>query len=378
MKIAFIGPAFPLRGGIAEFMMNTINKAAKRDHDIKIFSFLKQYPRLLFPGKNQFNESKHQDNYPTKRTFVPYNPFTWKKGINEVLEYEPDLVVIKYWIPFFAPLYTYIINKIHSKSKAKVMYIIHNIHFHERWPFGKILSQTALKRADYLLSLSESVYQSILDIMPAFPKQNIIKAFHPNYEVTALNEQEKHNAYFDLKISPKKTILFFGYIKPYKGLDVLIRAFKEVNEQTKDIQLVIAGEVYGSDQHYTKLIKENNLEEFVVFHNFFVKDEDIPKYFAIADVVVQPYRSATQSGVSLLALSYGKPVISTKTGALDEIIIPNKNGILVAPEDEDALSRAIIDFFNKYDRESMVQFIQYAIENYSWDSFIDIMLKPFK
>ena len=159
---------------------------------------------------------------------------------------------------------------------------------------------------------------------------------------------------------------------------MLIRAFKEVNEQTKDIQLVIAGEVYGSDQHYTKLIKENNLEEFVVFHNFFVKDEDIPKYFAIADVVVQPYRSATQSGVSLLALSYGKPVISTKTGALDEIIIPNKNGILVAPEDEDALSRAIIDFFNKYDRESMVQFIQYAIENYSWDSFIDIMLKPFK
>ncbi|HOQ80977.1 MAG TPA: glycosyltransferase, partial [Candidatus Cloacimonadota bacterium] len=254
---------------------------------------------------------------------------------------------------------------------------IHNIHFHERWPFGKFFSQMALKRSDYLVSLSENVYNSIFEIMPEYPKQNVIKAFHPNYEVTALNEKEKHDAYFDLKISPKKTILFFGYIKPYKGLDVLIKAFKEVNKHNKDVQLVIAGEVYGNEQPYYNLIKDNSLEDFIIFHNYFIKNEDIPKYFAIADVVVQPYRSATQSGVSLLALSYGKPVISTKTGALDEIIIPNKNGILVPPEDETALSNAIIDFFEKYDRESMVQFIQYAIDNYSWDSFIDIILKPF-
>ncbi len=377
MKIAFIGPAFPFRGGIAEFLMNTVKKVSEKDHELRVFSFLKQYPKLLFPGKGQLNPTEDDNTYDTVRTLVPYNFLTWKKGINEILDYHPDLVIIKYWVPFFAPMYAKIINEIHAISKAKVMYIIHNIHFHERWPFGRFFSQMALKRSDYLVSLSENVYNSIFEIMPEYPKQNVIKAFHPNYEVTALNEKEKHDAYFDLKISPKKTILFFGYIKPYKGLDVLIKAFKEVNKHNKDVQLVIAGEVYGNEQPYYNLIKDNSLEDFIIFHNYFIKNEDIPKYFAIADVVVQPYRSATQSGVSLLALSYGKPVISTKTGALDEIIIPNKNGILVPPEDETALSNAIIDFFEKYDRESMVQFIQYAIDNYSWDSFIDIILKPF-
>lgn len=378
MKIAFIGPAYPLRGGIAEFLMKTVEKAVHSGHQVKIYSFQKQYPKLIFPGKDQYDHSKKNYPYEIFRSFIPYNPLTWKKGIREIIEFQPDLVIFKYWIPFFSPMYARIINELRKHTQAKMMYIIHNIRFHEKWMFAKNLTQMALRRSDYLVSLSKSVYESIFEILPGFPHQNVIQAFHPNYEVTPLNEEQKHNAYFDLKISPRKTILFFGYIKHYKGLDILIKAFQKVNENHKDIQLLIAGEVYGNDEQYHKLIRDNGLEDYVVFHNYFIKNEDIPKYFAIADVVVQPYRSATQSGVSLLALSYSKPVISTQTGALDEIIIPNKNGILVPPENINALAQAIIDFFEKYDRESMIRFIQHEIDQYSWNSFINKILNPFQ
>lgn len=377
MKIAFIGPAYPLRGGIAEFLMKTAEKSIENGHQVKIFSFQKQYPKLIFPGKDQFDKSAKDYPLEIERTLIPYNPLSWNKGIQQIIDYQPDLVILKYWIPFFSPMYTYIINQLRKFTQAKIMYIIHNIEFHEKWLFADQLSRMALRRSDYLVSLSNSVYESIQALMPEFPKQNIIKAFHPNYEVSVLNEEEKHNSYFDLSVNPKKTILFFGYIKHYKGLDILIKAFRKVIDHRTDIQLLIAGEVYGQDKKYFNLITNENLQEHIVFHNHFIKSEDIPKYFAICDVVVQPYRTATQSGVSLLALSYNKPVISTQTGALDEIIIANKNGILVAPEDPNSLAQAIIDFYEKYDRESMIQFIKEEISTYSWNNFIKKVLEPF-
>lgn len=377
MKIAYIGPAYPWRGGISEFLMKSAEKAHYSGHEVKVFSFIKQYPKLIFPGKDQIEYTKKEFPFPVIQCFIPYNPFSWPAGLNAIKEFNPDLIIIKYWIPFFAPMNAWLLYKIRKFSHAKIMYILHNIEFHEKWPCAEFLTKLAINPADYLVSLSQSVYDSIFKIMPHFPAQNVIQAFHPNYEIQPLSSEESFQAFDELDIPRKKTLLFFGYIKHYKGLDILINAFKKVIEHNPELQLLIAGEVYGDDKVYFKQITDNNLQDHIIFHNRFIKDEDISKYFAVADVVVLPYRSATQSGISLLALSYHKPVISTQTGALDEVIKANKNGILVPVENEDALAQAIIDYFEKYDTESMIQFIKSEIEAFSWDAFQEKIFAPF-
>jgi glycosyltransferase involved in cell wall biosynthesis len=376
MKIAYIGPAYPWRGGISEFLMNSALKSFQSGHSVKVFSFSKQYPKLIFPGKDQIDYSKKEFPFPVEQGMIPYNPLTWNKAVKSVLDFKPDLIIFKYWIPFFAPMYAYMIRKMRKNTKAKMMYILHNIEFHEKWPMAEFLTALALKHADFLVTLSSSVYNSVFKILPDFPAQKVIQAFHPNYEIKPLSPEETDLAFSQLDIPKKKTALFFGYIKHYKGLDILINAFRKVVDHNPDIQLLIAGEVYGNDQVYHNLIKENNLSDHIIFHNHFIHNDDIPKYFAVADVVVQPYRSATQSGISLLAFSYHKPVISTQTGALDEIVKANQNGILVPVENPDALAQAIIDYFEKYDTEFMIQFIKNEIEAFSWDSFQYKILAP--
>lgn len=374
MKIAFIGPGYPWRGGIAEFIMKMAEKVHQKNHEVKIFSLISQYPKFLFPGKDQIEYTPLSYPFEIEKVFTPYDLLTWNKGVNRVLEWKPDLVIMKYWIPFFAPMYGMILRKLRKRKKTKVLYVIDNIDFHEKWFFSSFLTRYALKRADYLVSMSKTVYDSIFRIIPEYSPNRVIQLFHPNYEITRIPEDQVDNSFDYLNVPKKKTVLFFGYIKHYKGLDILIRSFKKVVERIDDIQLLIAGEVYGNDSQYTDLIKENGLDSHVVFHNQFIKKEDVSRYFAVSDVVVQPYRSATQSGISLLAFSYYKPVISTMTGGLTEIIQSNKNGILVPVENDNALSEAIIDFYEKYDRQGMVNFIKNEIDQYSWDQFMDTII----
>ncbi len=370
MRIAFIGPGYPWRGGISEFIMKMAEKAHQQKHDVKVFSLIKQYPKLLFPGKDQIEYSDMSFPFHIIKSFTPYNPLTWNCGIQEVINWNPDLVILKYWIPLFAPMYGYILRKLHQRKNIKILYVIDNIDFHEKWAFAKTLTRYALKRADYLVSMSKTVNDSIFQIIPEYSHNRVISLFHPNYEIERVPDDQIKECFSSLNLPKKKTILFFGYIKKYKGLDILIKSFKKVISQIDDIQLLIAGEVYGNDSLYTDLIKENGLESHIAFHNHFIKKEDVAKYFAVADVVVQPYRSATQSGISLLAFSYYKPVISTNTGGLTEIIQSNKNGILVPVENENALADAIIDFYQKYNIHSMINYIKNEIDKYSWDQFM--------
>ena len=214
MKIAFLGPAYPLRGGIAQFIAILAEKLQESGHEVKIFSFKKQYPKLLFPGKEQLENSKMVIDLPIESPLIPYNPCTFFKTIREIKDFEPELLILKYWIPFFAPAFGYIIKRLKKRLKLKVLYIIDNIDFHEKWVGGDLLTKYALKKADYFITMSDSVNKSLLKLFPALAKDNVFRLNHPNYDFYA--SKQKHS------FEKQNSLLFFGYIKQYNGLDLLL------------------------------------------------------------------------------------------------------------------------------------------------------------
>ena len=367
MKIAFLGPAYPLRGGIAQFMAILAKKLQDRGHEIKVFSFKKQYPKLIFPGKEQIEKSKMVIDLPIESYLTPYNPFTYPKTIKEILAFEPDLLILKYWIPFFAPAFGYIISKLKKKSKIKVLYNIDNIDFHEKWVGGDLLTKYAFRKADFFITMSDSVDQSLFKLFPKLGKEKVVKLDHPTYDFYA--SERKHN--FDFQYN----LLFFGYIKPYKGLDTLLEAMPLVLKQLPQLKLTIAGEVYGDDSVYLDIIKKYHLEDYIILNNRYISNEEVKDFFLDADVCVLPYKHATQSGIIQLSYAFGVPVIATAVGGIPEVIQEGKTGSLVPLNDVKALAEAIINFYQHFDLKESYQHIIKENNNYSWEPFLEVIEK---
>lgn len=367
MKIAFLGPAYPLRGGIAQFIAILADKLQKQGHEVKIFSFKKQYPKLLFPGKEQLENSKMVLDLPIESHLIPYNPCTFAKTIREIKVYEPDLLILKYWIPFFAPAFGYIINKLKKKLNLKVLYIIDNIDFHEKWVGGDLLTKYAFKKADYFITMSDSVSQSLFKLFPQLSQDKVFKLNHPTYDFYA--SQQKHSFEF------KYNLLFFGYIKAYKGLDILLEAMPLVLEKMPQLKLTIAGEVYGDNTIYLDIIKKHQLEEVITFHDKYISNEEVKEYFLSADVCVLPYKHATQSGIIQLSYAFGVPVIASAVGGIPEVIREGKTGYLVPANDVQALAQAIIKFYQECDLQESFQHISHENAKYSWQPFLEVIEK---
>ncbi len=367
MKIAFLGPAYPLRGGIAQFIAILAEKLQQNGHTLKIFSFKKQYPKLLFPGKEQVENSEMIIDLPIESHLIPYNPLTFAKTIREIKAYQPDILILKYWIPFFAPAFGYIIKRIKKKNKTKVLYIIDNIDFHEKWLGGESLSKYALKKADYFITMSDNVSQSLFKLLPNLKQNQVFKLNHPTYDFYA--KQQKHS--FELQ----NNLLFFGYIKQYKGLDILLEAMPAVLQKLPNLKLTIAGEVYGDKSSYLDIIRKHNLEKKIVFHDKYISNEEVQKFFLSADVCVLPYKHATQSGIIQLSYAFGVPVIASSVGGIPEVVQEGKTGYLVPANDIEALSQAIINFYLKGNLEESFKHISHENEKYSWTPFIEVIEK---
>jgi glycosyltransferase involved in cell wall biosynthesis len=363
MRIAFIGPAYPLRGGIAQFIAILAKKLQARGHEIKIFSFKKQYPQLIFPGKEQIENSKLIIDLPIESYLIPYNPLTFGKTIREIIKFKPDVIILKYWIPFFAPAFGYISSKIKKKITCKILYIIDNIDFHEKWIAGDSLTKYALKKADFFITMSQSVKKSLHNLFPKLADKRVSMLEHPTYDFYASKDKENYDFQYHL--------LFFGYIKGYKGLDVLLEALPLVIKQIPQIKLTIAGEVYGDERIYLDLIKKYKLKEYINFQNRYIANEEVKDFFLSADVVVLPYKQATQSGIIQLAYAFGLPVIASAVGGIPEVITQDKTGSLVVANDPQALAQAIIDFYNKFDLKEAYQAIMQENSKYSWQPFIE-------
>ncbi len=368
-KVIFIGPAYPYRGGIAAFNENLATIFQHNGWECKIFTFTQQYPNLLFPGKNQLTTEDPRPNLSIKRGIYSTNPLNWLKISKEIIKEDPDLVITQYWMPFMAPAFGTILRGIKKELKdIKTVTVVHNFKPHESRIGDKQLNKFIANRTDILVSLSSSVKA---DIENSVKDKPVLQLFHPIYNHYG-SEISKTNAKEALGWSEDtKYLLFFGLVRAYKGLDLLIEALAllESNEKYK---LVIAGEFYEDQKKYDKLIAEKNLENRIIIRNEYIPNEDIPKLFCASEAIVLPYRTATQSGVVPIALHFRRPVIVTRVGGLAALIERHNIGLIAEPEASsianhlDAFLTGSVKLNNDFEEIK---------DDLSWQSFYDEFLQ---
>ncbi|MBS1493692.1 MAG: glycosyltransferase [Bacteroidetes bacterium] len=374
MKIIIIGTAYPMRGGMAHFN-ELMYKYLSKDNDVKIYSFKRQYPEFLFPGKTQYEEGKPLTEFKEGSNIISIdsiNPFNWIKWGFKIAKENADLIIIKYWIPFFAPAFFTLAWIIRHFSKAKVLFQADNVIPHEKRFGDKFLTKLALSQGDKFQVLSESVAEDL----KLFNKKNkpVIHSKHPVYnlfgeKVVKTEAREYIKKEFGVDVVNNKVILFFGYIRKYKGLNYLIDAMKEVAKEI-DVKLLIVGEFYEDETKYREQIMQNNLEKNIFVVSEFMPNEKVRYFFSASDVVVLPYNSATQSGITQIAYFYDKPVIATKVGGLSEVILNENTGYLVEPKNSSEIANAILKFYKENKEEEFSKNVSEEKKKYMWESFV--------
>jgi D-inositol-3-phosphate glycosyltransferase len=365
MKIVIVSSAYPLRGGIAHFV-GLLYKEIKKDHQVKILTFKRQYPKIFFPGKTQLEVQETLDKIPSEVVIDSINPLNWIKIGKKLFNEAPDLIILKYWMPFFAPCFGTIIRKAKKNNKSKVLVICDNVIPHERKPFDKALTKYFFNKVDYFIVLSKSVKSDLLNL---YPKAKNVFIPHPIYNNFG-ESVSKSEAKSFLKIRDEKVILFFGFIRDYKGLDVLLEALALIKKKIK-IKLIVAGEFYEDEKKYNLLINKLNLNENIILFKDFIPTKDVKYYFCASDAVILPYKSATQSGIVQIAVNFSKPVIATNIGGLGEVIVNNETGYIVEPENPQLLSEAIIKYYSENKEEEFSNNISKIAEKYSWKNFVN-------
>ncbi len=368
MKIVFLSTFYPFRGGIAQFSAHLYREAEKK-HDVEAVTFTRQYPKLLFPGKTQLvSKNDTADKIPSKRWLDSINPFTYISTARKIRNLHPDLIISRYWMSFFAPSFGWILGK--QEKKTIRLAILDNVIPHERRFFDDAFNRFFLNRNDGFIVMSEQVQKDLLFYLP---KAKHILIPHPIYNHFG-EKIPKTIALQKLGISEcsgKKVLLFFGIIRDYKGLDILLNALSLLDET---YILVIAGEVYGSFEKYASIIKEKKLDKKVKLYNQYIDDSEVTNFFSAADVCVLPYRSATQSGITNISYHFEVPVISTNVGGLAETITHGRTGLIAEEVNEKALVKQIKNFYEIYNPKEFTQNIQLYNNENSWENYVNKML----
>lgn len=371
MKIVIIGTAYPHRGGIAHFNTLLYQTFKKRGFEVFMISFTCQYPALLFPGKTQFETGEISNPIKTEPMLNSISPLSWFMVAKRVREIDPDLVIFKYWMPFFAPAYSFITALVKAGRKTKVLYVCDNIIPHEHRPGDKLLTKLALANVDRFIVMSKSVENDLLSFKP---KANFSFVYHPVYDIFG-PKYSKQEAKQKLKIrNNDPIILFFGFIRHYKGLHLLLEAFPRVLRQT-DALLMIAGEFYEDRTGYMNLINKLNIRDKIILIDDFIPDEKVGLFFSAADLVALPYISATQSGVIQIAYNFDKPVVATPVGGLPEVVVQDKTGYVVDKIDGNSIADGIIHLLKLKDKVNFEQNIQKYKKQFSWDFMIESIEK---
>ena len=374
MKIIIIGTAYPLRGGIAHFNALLAQQLSAR-HTVETITFKRQYPEFLFPGTSQEEQqSQSTDILPAPQLIDSINPLNWISVAREVRKRKPDLVIFKYWLPFFGPCFGTIAKILKKGTRTKVLYICDNVIPHERRPGDVAFTRFALRQGDFFIVQSDAVEK---DLLRYFPRARYRKVPHPVYEIFGkpVSRQEARRA---LGISAQRIILYFGYVRAYKGLMILIEAMKKIRDGSRsseegnpDMELLAVGEFYDDEKQYRQRVKDLRLESCIRFVPEYVPNDRVGSYFCAADVVVLPYLSATQSGITQIAYNFNKPVIATNVGGLAEVVIDGKTGFIIPPNDPDALAGAILRFYDEKRDSEFSANVQREKLKYSWENLVE-------
>lgn len=365
MNIVIIGSAHPLRGGLATFNERMAKQLQDEGHSVTIYSFSLQYPNFLFPGKTQFTDEPAPKELKIKSAVNSINPLNWIKTGNELKKLRPDLIIIKYWLPFMGPCFGTVLRITKQNKHTKIISVLDNVIPHEKRPGDMTFTKYFLKPVNAFLSMSKEVLKDLR----TFTDKEAVFSPHPLYDNygTAVS---KDDACKKLGLaSDEKYLLFFGFIRKYKGLDLLLEAMNDERIRSKNLKLIVAGEFYEDRESYDQLIAKYSLRDSVKLFTEFIPNEEVRYYFSAADVVVQPYKSATQSGITQIAYHFEKPMIVTNVGGLPEVV-PNGKVGLVAEPDAASIANAIVRFC-----ETAIPDIQQHISEekrkYSWEVFVE-------
>lgn len=366
MKIVIVGTAYPFRGGLAAFSERLASEYERQGHEVEIYTFTLQYPSFLFPGKTQFTNEPPAHDLKIYRKINSVNPLNWLKVGREIKAKQPDKVIFCYWMAFFAPCFGTIAKQLYGK-KTKRIALIHNMIPHEPTVLDKLFPKYFVNAMDGFVAMA----QSVADDVASFDKKSKPKVVspHPIYDHYG-NRASREEALEALGLdSDYQYILFFGFVRKYKGLDLLLKAFADVRMRQFPVRLIVAGEFYEAQEPYLEIIRKNSLDDDVILHNEFIPDARVQHYFNAASIVAQPYRTATQSGVSQIAYHFEKPMLVTNVGGLAEIVPHGKVGYVVEP-DASKVADALIDFFENKRSSDFVKNIKIEKIKYEWSEMV--------
>ena len=366
MKIVIIGPAHPLRGGLATFNERLARAFREAGDEVKLVTFSLQYPGFLFPGQTQLTTDPRPADLAIEVSVNSVNPLSWLKVGRQLQQERPDLVLFRYWLPFMGPCFGTIARLIRKNRHTRLVAITDNVIPHEKRPGDTPFTRYFLSALHGFITMSKAVLQDLNRFEPEKPKQYHPHPLYDNFGPA----KPKPLARQTLSLDPDgRYILFFGFIRAYKGLDLLLKAMAQPAVREMGIKLIIAGEFYEEAAPYEQLIKELRLEGSVVRATDFIPNERVVDYFCAADLVVQPYKHATQSGVSQIAYHFNKPMLVTNVGGLAELIPDGKVGY-VTEIDPAAIAEAIADYYRHGREAEYAANVAELKKQFSWSSLV--------
>jgi D-inositol-3-phosphate glycosyltransferase len=366
-RIALVGPLAPWRGGLAQYLA-LLGEALVPHAAVEAVTFTRQYPGLLFPGRSQFDPEAERPGFPTTALLDSINPISWRKSAAHLERFSPGAVILKWWMPFFAPAFASTVGPLRRRG-TRVVLVCDNLVPHEHRPFDAEFTRWMLRNSDGYLVMSESVERDLMRLKPGAAYRRVL---HPLYAQFDRGRFTRESARKQLGLEGEVAV-FFGYVRHYKGLDTLLEAWARVR-QRRAATLVVAGDFYEDPERYRALAAAAG-EGAVRLLEGYRSDAEVEALFKAADVAVLPYRSATQSGVTQVAYALGVPVITTDVGGLAETVKPGETGLVVPPENPAALAEAIERFFAEGMAPRLREGVQRLQREYSWDVLADRTLE---
>lgn len=374
MKFVIVGTAYPLRGGIAQYVGLLYKALRERGHEAEIVTFSRQYPKILFPGKFQEEKGDPGVAVDSIQVIDSVNPLSWRKAGKLVASFEPDAVIFKFWLPFFAPAYGVIARTVkrlmrRKRKNTKIIFIADNVIPHEKRPGDRALTNYAFGVVDHFIVQSKAVER---DLQIVKPGASYLRLEHPVFEsfgapIDRTAAREKLGIEADAEV-----LLYFGFIRKYKGIDIAIRAVAEVAQSRPNILLLVAGERYNGEEDYRALAASLGLtEKNIRFFDHYISNDDVPVFFSASNASLLPYRSATQSGVVQIAYNYDQPVIATAVGGLPEIVIDGKSGLIAPEPTPEAVAASIERFFAEGLEPSLREGVRAEKPKYLWSTFVE-------
>lgn len=364
-KVIIIGPVYPFKGGISHYT-GMMYKTLSKKYEVKMLSFKMQYPKILFKKEQKDFQN---DSFKTENTnFIinTANPFNWMKVGHDIKKMAPDLVIFQWWHPYFSPCYWSLCKIL---GKIKVLFLCHNVFPHERFPFDQILTKKVLTQGDYFIIQSRMDKDDLKGIKP---DAKCIQTVHPTYNAFKFKNMARAEARRMLNLNEnERVLLFFGFVREYKGLKHLLKAMSILKETGMDAKLLVVGDFGDDKQDYIDLIQSLKIEDTLEIYDGYIPDKEVEKYFAACDLVVLPYESATQSGIVQIAYGFEKPVVVTAVGGLPDVVKDGKTGYIVEPNNPNAISQAIVKYFQEEASEKFKMHIQDEAYKYSWDRMLE-------